>query len=60
MFTIPKVRPGMPRFPSQAAYAQRVRQPGDMGWYENPPGTVAKAVARDTVAPPPPAAPHKH
>lgn len=48
MFTILKVHAGMPKFASQAEYSEKVRLPGDMGWYKNPPGTVAEAVTLDS------------
>jgi FtsP/CotA-like multicopper oxidase with cupredoxin domain len=48
MFTVFKVHRGMPKFSSQAEYLEKVRLPGDMGWYENPPGTVAEAVTLDS------------
>jgi hypothetical protein len=47
MFTVLKVHPGMPKFASQAEYSAKVRLPGDMGWYANPPGTVAGPATED-------------
>lgn len=44
MFTVLKVHPGMPEFRTEAEYNRSVRGPGDMGWYKNPPGTVAESI----------------
>jgi hypothetical protein len=57
MFTVLKVHPGMPKFASQAEYSAKVRLPGDMGWYPNPPGTVAGPVTEDPKTDTPPATP---
>lgn len=40
MFTVLKVRKDMPRL-TPGEYLEKVRAPGDMGWYEHPEGTVA-------------------
>jgi manganese oxidase len=63
MFTVLKVHRDMPRFATQAEFSARVRAPGDMGWYKNPPGTVADAVPGDSTnspAPSPSLQPSKH
>lgn len=64
MFTVLKVHRGMPKFATQAEYSEKVNHPGDMGWYENPHGTVAEAVSSDSSSVPattPSNAPkHKH
>ena len=49
MFTVVKVHGDAPVFASAAEYNARVKLPGDFGWYQNPPGTVADTV---TVAEP--------
>jgi FtsP/CotA-like multicopper oxidase with cupredoxin domain len=69
MFTVLKVHADMPRF-SPAGYLEKVRLPGDMGWYDNPPGTVAGPASGSpqTGNPPeqvqepavPPRSPHGH
>lgn len=47
MFTVVKVHPDAPRFATAEEYAQRVKLPGDLGWYDNPPGTVAESINPD-------------
>lgn len=44
MFTVVKVHEDLPAFASAADYMRRVRLPADLGWYKNPPGTVARSV----------------
>ncbi|MBK8870372.1 MAG: copper oxidase [Elusimicrobia bacterium] len=44
MFTLLKVHPDVPRFTTAEAYNKKVKLPGDLGWYKNPPGTVAESV----------------
>lgn len=44
MFTILKVHEDMPLFPTMEDFARRVRGPADMGWFKNPPGTVAESI----------------
>ena len=44
MFTVLKVHSDMPRFATEDEYNKRVKLPADMGWYHNPPGTVAGPV----------------
>jgi hypothetical protein len=46
MFTIFKVHDDIPSFERAEDYHRRVRLPGDMGWYENPPGTVAESIRK--------------
>lgn len=43
MFTLLKVHPDVPRFTADE-YMQKVRLPADLGWYDNPPGTVAESI----------------
>ena len=49
MFTILKVHADLPRFVSNEVYAAAVQLPADLGWYDNPPGTVAESVHDDHV-----------
>ena len=44
MFTVLKVHKMAPRFRSAAEYSARVRLPDDLGWYDNPPGSVAESI----------------
>lgn len=44
MFTILKVHEDMPIFADNEAYSKAVQLPEDLGWYKNPPGTVAESV----------------
>lgn len=55
MFTVLKVHPDVPRFATAEEYTQRVKLPGDLGWYDNPPGTVADIAPGQEVA-----HPHEH
>ncbi len=41
MFTILKVHEDIPDFKTAEEYTKQVKLPGDFGWYNNPPGTVA-------------------
>ncbi len=41
MFTILKVHEDIPDFKIAEEYTKQVKLPGDLGWYKNPPGTVA-------------------
>jgi manganese oxidase len=52
MFTVLKVHDGMPSFPTMAAYAKKVSLPHHMGWFKNPPGTVASSIHRGRRATP--------
>jgi hypothetical protein len=56
MFTVLKVHADIPRFASAEEYGKAVRLPGDLGWYKNPPGTVAESIdspaKADTVSSP--------
>jgi hypothetical protein len=47
MFTILKVHEDIPHFSSAEEYAKQVNLPGDLGWYNNPPGTVAESIYPD-------------
>ena len=53
MFTVLKVHGDAPVFASAAAYAEAVQGPEDLGWYENPPGTVADFADPDRAKPQP-------
>ncbi len=46
MFTVLKVHPDAPLFATAEEYAKQVKLPGDLGWYDNPPGTVAESINR--------------
>lgn len=46
MFTVLKVHEDMPDFPTMADYARKVYLPQHMGWFKNPPGTVAESIHR--------------
>jgi hypothetical protein len=41
MFTVLKVHEDIPDFKTAEEYTKQVKLPGDFGWYNNPPGTVA-------------------
>lgn len=41
MFTVFKVHEDIPDFKDAEDYSKQVQLPGDFGWYNNPPGTVA-------------------
>lgn len=41
MFTVLKVHEDIPDFKTVEEYNKQVKLPGDFGWYNNPPGTVA-------------------
>lgn len=58
MFTVLKVHKNMPRF-TPAEFLEKVRAPGDMGWYTHPAGTVAEAVDGKTGKPLPRTTPAK-
>lgn len=51
MFTVVKVHDDLPVFESADEYMRRVRLPADLGWYKNPPGTVARSVGAPKAAP---------
>lgn len=44
MFTILKVHEDIPYFNTAEEYNEQVKLPGDLGWYDNPPGTVAESI----------------
>ena len=46
MFTVLKVHEDIPKFATAAEYAEHVKLPGDLGWYNNPPGTVAESIMK--------------
>lgn len=58
MFTVVKVHPGLPELGGARGYMEKVKSPGDLGWFKNPPGTVAGPV-RSESAPAKPAAAEK-
>ncbi len=47
MFTVLKVHENTPRFQTAAEYAAHVKLPEDLGWYKNPPGTVAESIVKE-------------
>ena len=51
MFTILKVHDDMPEFASMGDFARQVSLPQHMGWYKNPPGTVAESIHKDRRGP---------
>lgn len=55
MFTVMKIHPDLPSFASADDYMKRVKLPGDLGWYKNPPGTVARSIGpkKEKTAPAP-------
>lgn len=44
MFTVLKVHENVPGFATADEYVRQVALPGDLGWYENPPDTVAESI----------------
>ena len=44
MFTILKVHEDMPTFATMEDFARQVSLPAHMGWFKNPPGTVAESI----------------
>ena len=44
MFTMLKVHEDVPRFATAAEYTEQVKLPDDLGWFDNPPGTVAESI----------------
>ena len=56
MFTVLKVHPDVPLFATAEEYAQRVKLPTDLGWYKNPPGTVAESIHKGVSETPKPEA----
>jgi hypothetical protein len=44
MFTVLKVHDDAPRFATAQEYTQHIKLPEDVGWYDNPPGTVAESI----------------
>jgi hypothetical protein len=50
MFTVVKIHPDLPELGGAKGYMEKVRSPGDLGWFKNPPGTVAGPV-KDAAAP---------
>ena len=44
MFTVLKVHEDIPRFATAAEYTEHVKLPDALGWYDNPPGTVAELI----------------
>ncbi len=59
MFTVMKVHEDMPSFSSADDYMKKVKLPSDLGWYRNPPGTVASSIHGKSAAKPKPAAADK-
>lgn len=57
MFTVVKVHPDEEAPRDAGEYMRRVKLPGDLGWYKNPPGTVARSVHAGKA--PAPSAPEK-
>ena len=54
MFTVVKIHPDLPPIRDAEDYMGRVKLPGDLGWFKNPPGTVARTIhARKPAAPKP-------
>ncbi|MBI4369578.1 MAG: copper oxidase [Elusimicrobia bacterium] len=47
MFTVFKVHEDIPRFATAEDYSKRVQAPEDLGWYKNPPGTVAESIYKE-------------
>ena len=44
MFTTIKVHKDVPYFKTAEEYTEQVKRPGDLGWYDNPPGTIAESM----------------
>ena len=44
MFTLLKVHDDVPAFASMESFAREVSLPQHLGWYKNPPGTVAESI----------------
>lgn len=51
MFTLFKVHEDMPLFASMEEFGSKVRLPADMGWFKNPPGTVAESIHKGRKVP---------
>ncbi len=51
MFTVLKVHDNIPEFHSAEEYAKSVQLPQDLGWYQNPPGTVSESINKAASTP---------